>query len=121
MSDRQLTPLRQFHDVLEGKPLRHPIHPALVHLPIGLFALGVLFDLASWVAEPANWMVRGAYYTLVFGILTALLAAVFGLADWADIRADHPAKKTATTHMVLNLVAVGLFALSVSLRLGRLD
>ncbi|PTX97820.1 DUF2231 domain-containing protein [Opitutus sp. ER46] len=109
-------------DVLEGKPLRSPLHPALVHLPIALFPLAVLLDVASWIADTRSVpLVSAAFIALLVGLGTALLAAVFGFVDYTDIRDDHPAKKTATTHLVLNLVAVGLFAASAGLRYSALD
>ena len=115
------SPLRQLHQWLEGRPLGHPIHPLLVHLPIGLFTLSFLFDVAGRFFEPENWLVQAAFYTLVVGLLSAFLAALFGVVDWADIRADHPARPTATTHMLLNLAAVALYLLNGGLRLGQLD
>jgi hypothetical protein len=41
-------------------------------------------------------------------VIAALLAAVPGLADYSSISGDHPARRTATTHMALNLIAVTL-------------
>ena len=38
--------IEKLKDFLEGKPLRHPIHPMLVHFPIGLLLLSFLIDLA---------------------------------------------------------------------------
>src|SRR5437870_6307434 len=35
-------------DLLEGKPLRHPIHPMLVHFPIGFLVLSFLLYLVSF-------------------------------------------------------------------------
>lgn len=109
-------------DILEGKPLRTPLHPALVHLPVALFPLSVLLDVASWLFPHAGlFLVRGAFLALAGGLVTAIFAAVFGMIDYTEIRSDHPAKKTATLHMVLNLVAVGLFALGAGLRFGDLE
>ena len=31
---------------LQGKPFGHPLHPALVHFPIGLFVLSLILDIA---------------------------------------------------------------------------
>lgn len=109
-------------DILEGKPLRSPLHPALVHLPVALFPISLLLDAASWVfpsGEPH--LVRSAFITLAAGLVTAVFAAIFGIVDYTEIRADHPAKRTATLHMLLNLIAVGLFALGAGLRYGNLD
>ncbi len=108
-------------DVLEGKPFRCPIHPALVHLPIALFPLSLVFDVASRLASRSDLpLVRAAFICLVAGLATALLAAVFGFVDYSEIRNDHPAKKTATAHLILNLVAVGLYAGSAGLRFSAL-
>lgn len=108
-------------EIMEGKPLRTPVHPALVHLPIALLPLATLLDVGSWIVARAEVpLVPAAFICLVAGILTALVAAVFGLVDFTDIRDDHPAKKTATTHLLMNLVVVGLFAASAGLRYGHL-
>jgi nitrite reductase/ring-hydroxylating ferredoxin subunit/uncharacterized membrane protein len=106
---------------LQGKPFRHPLHPALVHFPIGLFILSLILDLVSYVWDASNDVVRAAFYAMAFGIVGALLAALAGLADWTDIRLDHPAKKTANIHMTLNLTAIALFGINLFLRAGQLD
>src|SRR2546421_10784074 len=79
-------------DFLEGKPLRHPIHPMLVHFPIGFFVLSLLLDLASLALPAVPSLARGSFYAILFGIIGALLAAVPGFVDYSDIRDDHPAK-----------------------------
>jgi uncharacterized membrane protein/nitrite reductase/ring-hydroxylating ferredoxin subunit len=121
MSEPSRPALRVLHDWLEGRPLGHPLHPMLVHLPIGLFVLSFLFDVASQIFAGEAWLVPAAFYSLVLALAAAVLAALTGVADWADIRSDHPGKPVATTHMALNLVAVALFGVSAILRLGQLD
>ena len=109
-------------DVLEGKPIRSPIHPALVHLPIALLPLSLLLDIASWLVQSADQpLVRAAFTVLLGGIVTGLWAAVFGWVDYTTIRQDHRAKKTASRHMVLNVVAIALFAASVAMRVHHLE
>jgi len=110
-------------NLVEGKPLRSPLHPALVHPPIALFPASVLFDLASWLVNgsgAAHSLVGGAFVCIVGGLVTGLFAAVFGMIDYSDIRADHPAKKTAAVHMVLNVVALVLYGVSAAMRYGAL-
>ena len=46
-------------------------HPLLVHLPIGVFTLSFLFDVAGRFFEPENWLVQAAFYTQVVGLLSA--------------------------------------------------
>lgn len=109
-------------EILEGKPLRCPLHPLLVHLPIALLPLGVMLDLASWIWARPDWLlVRSAFVAIATGVVTGILAALAGVVDYTSIRNDHPAKKTATLHMLLNVVALGLFAASLGLRYGSLD
>jgi nitrite reductase/ring-hydroxylating ferredoxin subunit/uncharacterized membrane protein len=108
-------------DFLQGKPFKHPLHPILVHYPIGLFVLSLLFDLAGWLFPEAGWLVPAAFYTMAGGVGMALLAAIPGLIDWLDIRADHPGKRFATVHMILNLVAVSLYVVNLLLRFGELN
>lgn len=105
--------------LLQGRPLGHPLHTMLVHFPIGLFVVSLLFDLSTYLLGTGNTAVRAAFYTMAGGVIMAVLAAIPGLADWSDIRPDHPAKKPATTHMWLNITAVALYAINLLLRGGE--
>src|SRR5205807_9122586 len=107
-------------DFLEGKPLRHPIHPMLVHFPIGLFILSFLFDLASVVFPFEPYLLRDSFYAMLLGVIMALVAAVPGFVDYTDIRSDHPGKRTATAHLILNLMVVGLYGINLGVRSSML-
>jgi nitrite reductase/ring-hydroxylating ferredoxin subunit/uncharacterized membrane protein len=104
-------------EALQGRFLRHPLHPLLTHFPVGLFSLSLLLDLASFIWPDAT-LVRASFYCIVAGLVMALLAALPGIVDYTDIRRDHPARKIATTHMLLNLVAVALYAVNAGVRAG---
>src|SRR3954469_12342240 len=95
--------------LLEGKPLRHPLHPLLVHAPIALFTLSLVLDVVSYLV-PMEGFYSGAFYCIVGGVITALLAAIPGFVDFTSIRRDHPAKKKAIWHMSLNLLMVAIYA-----------
>jgi nitrite reductase/ring-hydroxylating ferredoxin subunit/uncharacterized membrane protein len=103
------------NNLLQGKPLKMPLHTVIVHFPIALFTISTLLDIASYVVG-GNPFVRGAFYTLAVGIITAMCAAFPGLVDYTTIRSDHPARKIATWHLVLNMAAVILYVLSFALR-----
>ena len=107
-------------DFLEGKPLRHPLHPMLVHFPIGLFLLSLLLDLASLAFPSVPNLVRDSFYAMLLGVITALVAAVPGFVDYTDIRSDNPAKRTATTHLTLNLIVVALYGINLGVRSSSL-
>jgi uncharacterized membrane protein len=94
----------------------HPVHPMLVTLPIGLWVFSFVGDivfLAGW-GGPV-WRVV-ALYTIAGGVVGALLAAVPGFIDFLSIY-DHRVRRIALSHMLLNLLAVALFAVSFYLRI----
>jgi nitrite reductase/ring-hydroxylating ferredoxin subunit/uncharacterized membrane protein len=106
-------------DLLQGKPLGHPLHTIIVHLPIGLFLLSFIFDVCgkfSGAQHRAETFVVPAYYTMSVGIFFALVAAIPGLADYTSIRRDHPARRTATWHMILNIGVVALYIVNLAIR-----
>lgn len=107
--------------LLQGRPLKYPLHAILVHFPVGLWVLSLVLDLSTVLFGPNYPLVRGAFFAMVGGTIMAVLAAIPGLVDWADIRADHPAKKVATNHMWLNIGAIVLYLINISLRLGQLN
>lgn len=95
---------------------RHPIHPMLVPLPIGLWIFSLVCDLihAGGSINPAWTTV--ALYTMGGGIVGALLAAVPGLIDLLSLPPGP--RKTALTHMAINLTVVVLYVINFWLRLG---
>ena len=93
---------------------RHPIHPILVGIPIGLWVFAVVADLVYLGCGGAAWK-EVARYCIGGGIVGALLAAVPGLVDLTSISAGN-VRKIALTHMTVNLIVVALFGLSLWLR-----
>jgi uncharacterized membrane protein/nitrite reductase/ring-hydroxylating ferredoxin subunit len=104
---------------LQGKPFRHPLHPALVHFPIGLFLLSLVLDVVSYLRFTSGSLFQASFYAMAIGLAAGILAVIAGLADRAEIRLDHPARKTANLHMTLNLSALGLFVINLFLRLRQ--
>jgi uncharacterized membrane protein len=94
---------------------KHPIHPMLIVFPIGLWIFSLICDLI-YHAGTHNLFWKGvAFYTMMGGIIGALLAAVPGFIDYLSLR-DRRTKKIATTHMVLNLAVVLLFLFNLGIR-----
>jgi uncharacterized membrane protein len=93
---------------------KHPIHPMLVVFPIGLWIFSFVSDLIFVLGGPERWN-DVAFYTMAGGLIGALVAAVPGLFDMFSI-SDPKAGKIAWNHMILNLVAVALFAVDLYLR-----
>ena len=86
----------------------HPIHPMLIVLPLGLFAIAVLFDVI-YLATSDPTFAEVAFWNITVGIVGGLLAAVFGLIDWLAIPKDTRAKRIGAWHGGGNVVIVLLF------------
>ena len=54
--------------ILQGKWLGHPLHPALVHLPTGLWPAALIFDLVSRGGDGKNAAVRIAFGAIAVGV-----------------------------------------------------
>lgn len=93
---------------------KHPIHPMLVTIPIGLWVMSLVCDLvrASGSAND-NWPIV-ALYTMVGGIAGALVAAIPGFIDMLSLQGGL--KRVALTHMGINLAVVALYAVNVWMR-----
>jgi uncharacterized membrane protein len=98
----------------------HPIHPGLVAIPIGAFTFVLVADVVCWWTGNLGWG-DAARYALIVGIVGALLAAVFGFIDYFKVTMSDAGFKVARIHMILNLTAVALFALSLWLRYKDAD
>jgi uncharacterized membrane protein len=101
--------------VLAG-PYGHPLHPAVVAVPIGAWVASVLLDLGSRVLDDAATASHAAWWLLGLGVLGALAAAMLGFLDLFAIPSGTRAWRTALVHMSCNLTATALFALAWVLR-----
>lgn len=93
----------------------HPIHPMIVPIAIGGFVLSFIFDIVCIASGNATPWATVAYYTMIGGIVGALVAAVFGLVDLLSLPSGQT-KKIGVTHMVINLAVVGLYICNAWLR-----
>jgi uncharacterized membrane protein len=97
-------------------PYGHPFHPILVTIPIGTWAASLVFDIIGLASDDPTPFVVGARVLILIGIIGALLAAVFGFVDYAQLARGTAARKTATVHMALNLGVTVLFIVNLLLR-----
>src|SRR5437763_17201619 len=76
--------LEEFEMESRAKLVGHAIHPMLIVFPLGLLGMAAIFDLIFAVAG-ARDLALASYWMIAAGIVTGLLAAVFGLWDWLAI------------------------------------
>jgi nitrite reductase/ring-hydroxylating ferredoxin subunit/uncharacterized membrane protein len=99
---------KQVKDALYGTWLGHPLHPALVSLPLGFWTSTAVLDLAG--------LDRGADLSLRLGLLSALGAAASGAAQWQDTQELVKPRRLGVLHATLNMAAVALYGTSWGLR-----
>jgi Ferredoxin subunits of nitrite reductase and ring-hydroxylating dioxygenases len=101
-------PVRPLKDLLNGTWLGHPLHAALVDVPVGSLLVAVALDLLDQRAA--------ADVAVLATVLFMVAAAVSGAADYVDT--DGPARVRATLHSSLMVVAVLVLVISLAVRLG---
>lgn len=90
-------------DVLSGTPTGHPLHPALVAVPIGAFAGAALLDATGDDAAASRRLIG-------FGLLAAVPSAAAGLSDWGDTEGAE--RRVGVAHALGNTAGLGLLAAS---------
>lgn len=103
-----------------AKAAGHSIHQQLIAFPLGLLATAVVFDVLGLIVDNRGFAIA-SYYMIAAGVLSGLLAAVFGVIDYLAIPAGTRAKRVGALHGLGNVVVVVLFAVSWLLRGGQLD
>lgn len=108
-------------EILQGKWLGHPLHPALVHIPVGAWLAACIIDVIARATSPDPGLARLALYLVAAGLGLTLLAVPTGIADWAGIKREKPAWKLGLYHMIGSAVAALLWAVNLVLRIRSLD
>ena len=100
---RRLLPGGPVKDLLSGTPIGHPLHPALVVVPIGSVVAAAALDVTGGDRAASRRLVG-------LGIVSAVPAALTGLSDWADTGGAE--RRLGLVHAVSNTVGLGLLAAS---------
>lgn len=106
----------ELYDTLTGESLTgHPIHPALVHFPIGI-------TMAAAGLEVVGWGRFAAATTILTGlsVATATPTAITGIAEWTRGRPDRRQRRVGALHAATAAAGTTLATLSLLSRLtGR--
>src|SRR5262249_40067614 len=92
--------------VLHGSFLGHPLHAALVSLPIGAWMVGSALDMVE-LATGTRRFRRSADFVTAVGFGGAAVAATAGLADWSVT--TGVTRRVGFVHAVLNQVVLGTY------------
>jgi nitrite reductase/ring-hydroxylating ferredoxin subunit/uncharacterized membrane protein len=96
-------------DVLTGRWLGHPLHPALVAVPIGCWVSAGMLDLLGGRGGG-----KAAERLIALGILSAVPTAAAGAADWIDTAGAE--QRVGLVHALSNSVALVMYTASWSKR-----
>lgn len=97
------------------RPGGHPLHPAIVHLPVALWLVAVAADLAGWTTRQAEWWSLG-WACLALGVVGGVLAMTTGLMELAALPRGHSAGDVAMRHLSVMVSAWFLFVVSLVAR-----
>jgi uncharacterized membrane protein len=97
-------------------PYGHPLHPAVVVVPIGCWIASLVFDVGSRLVDDGSFLVQGSRWLIALGVLGALAAAMLGFLDFLTIPGGTPAFRTALVHLSLNLGVTAAYVVNFLLR-----
>jgi uncharacterized membrane protein len=100
---------RRLRDALHGVWLGHPLHPAMVQVPVGAW-------LATAVLDALPGTRRAATVLVGVGTASALPTALAGLNDWSTLAREQ--QRVGLVHAASNTIAVSLYTGSFLARLA---
>ncbi|SNB46692.1 DUF2231 domain-containing protein [Geobacter sp. DSM 9736] len=89
---------------------KHPVHPMLIPLPIGLWIFSLVCDIIMLSTGNPLWSIL-SLYTMAGGIIGALFAALPGLVDLFTLNPSF-VKRLGIWHMGVNLIIVLLYVIN---------
>ena len=91
-------------DIKSALLAQHAQHVVLIHFPIALFLIGVLFDVsAQWTKNRA--MAAAAYYNLLAAAIFAVPTLITGVLAWQWALSGHKLKGILLLHFVFACVS----------------
>ena len=90
------------------------LHPAVVHFPLALMTVSLLFHVAAMLFKNRLWssqLATVAHWTLWLGALSSIVAAGFGWQAYNTVNHDEPAHVAMLVHRNWALPTMGLMVL----------
>lgn len=98
-----------------ARPQSHSIHPTLVVLPLVLLSTAVIFDFVHLLGGSSTFTLI-ASYMILSGLVTGVIAAVFGWIDHVTTPRSGHAFTLGVAHGLVNLLVLALYAGSLCVR-----
>lgn len=68
-------------DFLNSIGFKHPLHPALTHIPMGMVMGAVIFRMASFLPK-LRFLAKTGYHCVILGLLGVFPTVFAGYLDW---------------------------------------
>jgi uncharacterized membrane protein len=96
----------------------HPVHPMLIAYPVAFYTATLVCYIAYSINGNPFWF-RVAVVANIAGVIMAIVAAIPGFIDWLFIPKRSQPKKTGLLHLVCNVLALVLFAITARIECLR--
>jgi uncharacterized membrane protein len=73
--------IQSIYQTLGNIGYHHPLHPTIIHLPIGLVMGAVVFAVLGWISRGES-LARSARYCMRLALAALPVAALLGYMDW---------------------------------------
>jgi len=73
--------IESFYNLLAVLGFHHPLHPIIVHIPMGMVVGAVAFSLAD-MKWPDKSYARTAYHCIILALVAVIPTYIAGLLDW---------------------------------------
>jgi uncharacterized membrane protein len=100
-----------FYNLLALVGFHHPLHPMVVHIPMGMVIGAVLFSIADW-KRPGLGLDRTAFHCIVLSLIFVVPVIIAGLLDWQHVFAGDW-NKWIVIKMILGVVLTGVLITTV--------
>jgi uncharacterized membrane protein len=94
------------YETLAQFGFRHPLHPAITHIPMGMVIGGFLFALASFVLKKED-LAQAAHYCYTLALIFVLPTMLLGYMDW-QYKFDAEWSNLILAKIILAFVFCGL-------------
>jgi uncharacterized membrane protein len=90
----------------------HPLHPPLTDVTIGAYSFATVAAILSKLGVAEHAFAQAWWLALIVALVSTVLTALAGFADWLRIEWGSELWKTATAHALANVTAGVLFLIA---------
>ena len=101
------------YSILNKIGYSHPLHPAVVHFPIGM-AMGASAFMLLVIFLKKTELAQAAYYSHIFGLVTLIPTMLLGYMDWQHFYNGDPTP-LIIAKIVLGFILMLLFIYGILL------